>query len=202
MKISDITAYFINPDDYKHRLPKISSTLNSMPFKSINRIAFNEKLHGKNNTMTKAHITLINRAIEENSFPFAIFEDDAKLIKDLPEEFNLPEEVELLYLGGSNYNCGGEKPSLYIENYNDDFYRVYYMLSAHAIIVPSIIGANVILTAYERALSKSGYNDIELALDSKNHLFVVPKEGNYFYQDDYTTSVTNFLWKDMLHLIR
>jgi hypothetical protein len=198
MKLSEINAYFINPDDYKYRLNGILETLNSIPFKSITRIAFNEKVHGKNNTMTKAHLALIYKAIEDDGFPFILFEDDARKMKDLPEEFNIPEEAGLIYLGGSKYDCGANKPNMYLENYNKGFYRIYYMLSAHAVLVPSIAGANIIINAYEKALDESGYNDVCLALSSKDNIFLVPKDGNYFYQDDYTVSVTKFTWEDIV----
>jgi hypothetical protein len=195
MKISNISAYFINPDDYKHRLKGIQDVLDVSGFKSVTRVAFNEKFKGKNITMTKAHLALIDRAVEDNAFPFALFEDDARMIKSLPEEFNIPQEAELVYLGGSNYCCGAI-PNLYIKEYNNDFYRVYYMLSAHAILVPDMRGVNIIRETYNKAVEKSGYNDMMLAKASDSHVFLVPKDGNYFYQDDYTRDVTDFLWKD------
>lgn len=194
MNISDINAYFINPDDYSHRRKSIEDILVSCNFKSVTRIAFNEKSHGKNNTMTKAHLALLNKALEDNAFPFVLFEDDARLIKPLPESFNIPNEAELIYLGGSNYSFG---PQMRIEEYNDEYFRVYNMLSAHAILVPDARGLTTIVDAYNKALEESGYNDIQLAHSSNHHIFLVPKEGNYFYQDDYTKSVTDFLWKEV-----
>jgi hypothetical protein len=194
MNISDINAYFINPDDYSHRRKPTEDTLISCNFKSITRISFNEKFHGKNNTMTKAHLALLNKVLEDDAFPFVLFEDDARLIKHLPESFDIPDEAELIYLGGSTY-CFGAR--LMIEEYNDEFFRVYNMLSAHAILVPDIRGFNTIVEAYNKALNNSSYNDIYLARESNYHIFLVPKKGNYFYQDDYTSSVTKFLWEDV-----
>lgn len=198
MNISDINAYFINPDDYSNRTEAITNTLNSCGFKSVTRINFNEKFAHKINTMTKAHLALIDRAIKDEAFPFIIFEDDATLMKPLPESFNIPDGVELIYLGGSQYLPSG----VYIKEYNNDYYRVYNMVSAHAILVPSIIGATTIINAYNRAFDTNRYNDVLLAEASHSHVFLVPKEGNYFYQDDYTKDVTKFEWKNKQNLLR
>lgn len=197
IKISDITAYFINPDDYQHRRKAIEETLNSCGFKSIKRIAYNEKSKGKNLTMTNAHLYSLNEANINNDYPFVLYEDDARLMKELPIEFNIPEEADLIYLGGSNYSF---EKRVKIEDYNKDFYRVYNMLSAHAILIPDVRGFNTIKKAYEDSLEKSSFNDIFLARASNSHIFLVPKEGNYFYQDDYTSSVTKFLWKDFKNI--
>jgi hypothetical protein len=35
-------------------------------------------------------------------------------------------------------------------------------------------------------------------MHSKEYIYLTPKDGLYFYQDNYNTSVTKFLWKDHL----
>ena len=61
------------------------------------------------------------------------------------ESSGIPEKADFIFLGGSLYECGGIKPSMYIEEYNNEFYRVYYMLSLHTTIVPNINSANILL---------------------------------------------------------
>jgi len=198
MKITDINAYFINPDDYARRTPVMMEMLGKCDFKSINRIVYNEKFNDKKNTITKAHLCLLNKAMEDDAFPFIIFEDDATLMKPLPKSFDIPEEAELVYLGGSRYGPSG----MYIKEYNDEFYRVYNMLTAHAIVVPTIQGATTIINAYTIAFNDSNYSDILLAQASHTHIFLVPKDGNYFCQNDYTREVTEFLWGNSKNLLR
>jgi len=193
VKVSNINAYFINPDDYSNRMEAMIEMLNKCGFNSVNRIVYNEKFNDKKNTITKAHLHLINTAINDKAFPFIIFEDDATQMRELPEEFNIPVEAELIYLGGSTY----APSNMYIKEYNNDFYRVYNMLTAHAIIVPDMRGASTIIRAYNKAFDESKYSDELLAKESHSHVFLVPKEGNYFYQNDYTKDVTKFEWKNI-----
>lgn len=190
----DITCYYINPDSYNHRRNSIEATIDNMKVLSRKRVVCNVIFHDKAMTMTNSHIFALDQIISDNLFPVILLEDDARIIKPLPEFFNIPKEADLIYLGGSNYNCGGTKPDMYIENYNNDFYRVFYMLSAHAILLPTLESASLLRLLYHRAMDKSIFNDISLAESSKDHIFLVPKEGNYFYQDDYTSCVTNFSW--------
>lgn len=199
MKINstDIHGYFINPDHFSHRLNDITNTINSLNLASVTRIAFNEKFSVRNVTMSNAHITLIEKAISDKNFPFLLLEDDAMLINNFPTEFDIPNEAELVYWGGSLYDCGGIKPNMYIENYDENYYRVYNMLSAHAVLIPNLKSAELIVKIYNEAISMTDFNDIYLALYSKDHIFLTPKNGPYFYQNDFTSSITKFLWLDV-----
>ena len=197
VKINDIWGYYINPDKFSYRRKSIEDTVNSLSLKGTTRIAYNETCKDRANTMSSAHRFLLQQAVIDNNFPCIVFEDDAKSIKPLPEYFDIPEEVTLIYLGGSNYDCGAGKPNVYIEEYNKDYYRVYYMLSFHAVIIPSALSANFLIDSLTWAIENTKFNDITISLKSKDNIFLVPKEGNYFYQDDYTSSVTNFLWGDV-----
>lgn len=193
MNISDIITYYINPHSYSYRRKGIEDTLHSVGFKKINRIEYNNTFPDRAHTMSKAHIYTLQVAIDNNKFPFIVFEDDARLIKPLPETINIPEETRLIYLGGSSYYVG--KP-VRIENYNNEYFRVYNMLSFHAVLIPNKESAEFVINTFEEAISKGIFNDENIAIKSENNIFLVPKDGNYFYQDDYTADVTKFLWKD------
>jgi len=199
MKINstDIHGYFINPDHFSHRLNDITNTINSLNLASVTRIAFNDVFSVRNVTMSKAHIALIEKAISDNHFPFLLLEDDAMLINNFPIEFDIPDEAEIVYFGGSLYDCDGIKPNMYIENYDEKYYRVYNMLSAHAVLIPNLKCAELVIKIYNEAISVTNFNDIYLALYSNEHIFLTPKDGPYFYQNDFTSSVTKFLWSDV-----
>jgi len=193
----DIHGYFINPDSYSSRRSTIEKIINSIGLASVTRIADNSISKCKRNAITKSHLVLISHALIDDHFPFLLLEDDATFIQKLPDYFNIPEETDLIYLGGSIYNFKDKKTNMYVEDYNTDYYRVYYMLSAHAILVPFPRGAYIIKEAFEKAIQENTYNDICLALSSKDHIFLVPKQGNYFYQNDVCTEpITNFKWSD------
>lgn len=196
-KINEIWGYYINPDSFAHRRNSIEQTVGNLGLKGATRIAFNEQLNERANTMSMAHITALKQAIEDNNFPCIIFEDDAKQMKELPEYFDIPEEATLIYLGGSNYESG-QTPKMYLEEYNEEYYRVHYMLSFHAVLIPDRRAAETIIVLLRGAIKTTKFNDITIANLSNHYKYLVPKEGNYFYQDDYTENVTKFLWKDYL----
>ena len=193
LQIKDISAVYINPDRFLERRKKMWPMLHSLGVKSYNRMAWEEIDGDRAMIMNRAHKFAL-----ENSFeflPFILFEDDAALMQPLPEYFNIPEEADLIYLGGSTYEA---KP-LKIEQYNDFFYRVYNMLSFHAVLFPNKKSVEKVISLLEKAIKETKFNDITVANSSKENIFLVPKEGNNFFQDDYTSNVTNFYWKDVLN---
>lgn len=195
MNVSDITIYSLNPDIYKHREFYIKELNDMKIFKAVKRISFNYKFKERLRTIIMAHLYAFIHAVDHGDFPVLFLEDDARLRKPLPTSFNVPEECMLVYLGGSNYCCGAI-PNFHIKEYNSEFYRVYYMLSAHAILVPNEKACQLMVNAYTDAIFKRKFNDVSLALLSKDNIFLTPKEGLYFYQDDNSKHVTNFDWKN------
>lgn len=202
LNTKEIHGYYINPDSFAHRLEDIKNTAANLNLASVTRIAFNEKDEIRCNTMTKAHLALLEKAILDDHFPIILLEDDCKLIKPFPESFEIPDGIPIIYLGGSTYNCGGSKEDMFIKEYDTNYYRVYNMLSAHAMLIPSIKGANLIINVYTNALRDNAFNDIYLAKESNNSVFLVPKGGNYLYQNDYTQWITNFEWKNKHELLK
>jgi len=197
-KNTDIHGYFINPEKFSHRLNDITNTLKSLNLSSFTRITFDDISTIRTETIANAHIAAVENAISDNNFPFIIFEDDATLINDFPEFFDIPDESDLIYLGGSLYNCGGIKYDMYIENYNENYYRVYNMLSSHSILITNLKNAKLYITIMKKSIEKSEFSDIYLALSSNENIFLTPKDGPYFFQNDYTSDVTKFLWIDKI----
>lgn len=193
LQIKDISGVYINPDRFLERQNKMESWIHSIGLDSITRVAYNETFPDRAITMNHAHKYALEQS--KNDVPFILFEDDAAIMNPLPEYFDIPEEVDLVYLGGSDYIYDNNK-SLYIEEYNKDFYRVYNMLSFHAVLFPNKKSVEKVIKLLEKAISENKFNDITIANSSKENIFLVPKEGNYFFQDDYTSEVTKFLWKD------
>lgn len=196
--IKDIHGYYMNPDRFEDRTKLMKDTLSKFKLASITRIAFNET-GSKPNLTTRAHITTTEKILENNLYPAILFEDDVKLIKSLPEFFNIPEECVFYYLGGSIY-CSGIIPDWYIKDYDEYNYRVYYMLTAHAIL---FLNKECALKYMEiLKMSLDTYHDLELGKKSKELIYLTPKEGMYFYQDGYNEGVTKFEWKNHLGAIR
>lgn len=195
IKTKDITVYSLNPEIYKKRAFYIDEMKRMNIFKDVKRIAFDYKYKDRVRTITMAHIYGIVHAIDNSDFPLLLLEDDARIRKPLPEAMNIPDKCSLIYLGGSNYNCGDIKPNMYLTDYDIEYYRVYYMLSAHAILIPKKENAKIIADSYINAIFKGIFNDISLSLQSKDNVFLTPKDGLYFFQDDSSKRVTDFDWK-------
>ena len=88
MRLNELYCYFINPDHYIERRAKMAYIL-KQGFKKVRRIAYNGIDRSKIITMSKAHSMALEKAITKNEFPVLILEDDAALMKDLPDEFSL-----------------------------------------------------------------------------------------------------------------
>ena len=73
------------------------------------------------------------------------------------------------------------------------------MLSSHAVLIPNLKSANFFLDILNSSLKTSEFHDVNLAMKSSEMLYLTPKNGPYFYQDNYNDQVTKFLWKDNLH---
>lgn len=186
METRKVKCYYINPDRFEERRKKMEY-LNEL-FDSVIRVAFNEATDNRIQTMTLAHLYALSEIERNGVFPTLLLEDDAAILNPLPEGFEIPR-CDLIYWGGSTYNCA-VKPDLFFDNYDLNYKRVFYMLSAHAILIPHVEGLKKLQAAYEDALSKNKFNDVSLANTSWENILLAPRGGMYFYQDDYTREVT------------
>lgn len=201
-KISIDYCYYINPNHYSSRTPSIENVVEQLNCKESRRIATDPDDQSKINRCTISHIHALNQAIINDHFPLLILEDDSEYLQ---YNFKLEncksyDDIAAIYLGGSLYPAGG---GVYLENYDDNYYRVYNMLSAHAILFLNKKSAKTILDIYVKSLSNNKHLDLDLAESSKRLKFLTPKNGPYFYQNDgLTRDVTTFKWNSHLHLLK
>ena len=197
INFKDINFYYLNYEGYTDRRIEMDNMLHDWGV-TYNRISNNVDLPLRQNRITVGHIKLLKQAITNNSFPFIIMDDDIKPTTNLPENINIPKDTDIMFLGGSLYDCGGIKPNMYITHYNDDFYRVYYMLGLTPSLIPNLKSAQLLLNFLQNSLQTSEFFDIIITMYSKEHIYLTPKNGPYFYQNNYNEPVTKFLWKDNL----
>lgn len=89
------------------------------------------------------HSKIFDKAIQKNSFePFVVLEDDIKKYRDFPDEIQIPNDTDILYIGISK--CAYEKEDwgfqLVYQSHDDNVIRIYNMLSTHGYIICSIRG--------------------------------------------------------------
>lgn len=198
IKVKDIPIYYLNPDHYQEKRERMEQFLPTLGMK-YERVDNTCDIPPLTRKMNEGLLRVLEKGMYENVYPFLVAEDDIELITKLPEEINIPEEAILIYWGINKYECGGLKPSLCIEEYNEEYYRIKHSLATHAILVPSKESAMLYYDVVVRAINKVDFADIYLAIESGRQLFLTPKDGPYFCQiDGHTRPVTDFLWKDVL----
>jgi hypothetical protein len=197
VNVKDIPVYYLNPDFFEHRKKMMDEFLTNLGF-NFERVPSNSTHKLRQTRICEGFIKVAEKGIEKDVYPFLILEDDARLVKNLPETINVPQEAKLIYWGISLWECGGVKPPLAISEYNDEYYRLYHSLGCHAILIPNKEGAEHFIKINKESISKSDYSDIWFAVDSGSELYLTPKDGPYIYQNDaHTEPITKFLWNDL-----
>lgn len=197
IKVKDIPVFYLNPDFFDQRRKMMDEFLTNLGL-DFERVPSNSSHELRQTRICEGFIKVAERGIEKGVYPFLILEDDATLIKDLPESISIPEEAKLIYWGISLWECGGAKPPLAISDYNDEYYRLHHSLGCHAILVPNKEGADHFIKINKESIEKLDYSDIWFAVDSGKELYLTPKDGPYIYQNDaHTQPITKFLWKDI-----
>lgn len=196
VNFKDIPFYYLNFDGYVERRYKMEALINSLGINAI-RISNNAESDLRQNRIALGGIKMLSVAKEIGKYPFIIMDDDMELIKDLPESITIPENIDFIFLGGSLYETGGYKPNIKLENFNEEYYRVYYMLSTHCMIIPNERSTDIFLDSMKQSLESQQFLDFDMAMKSNDIIYLTPKDGPYFYQDNYNESVTRFLWKEV-----
>jgi len=197
IKVKNIPVYYLNPDSFQDRRKMMDEFLTNLNL-NFERVPSNSTNPIRQIRISEGFIKAVDLGIKRNNYPFLILEDDARLIKELPETINICKEVKLIYWGASTWECGGMKPNLSISEYNDDYYRLYGSLGCHAILIINKEAADHFIDINKKAIEKGEHCDIYFAIESQKELYVTPKDGPYFYQNDaHTEPITKFLWNEL-----
>lgn len=126
-------VYYINLERSVEKNDAMYAMLKQLGFKNINRFPGIER-EVKREGVALSHNAILNELKNEKT-PFIIFEDDIAP-KNFVSKFAVPEDIDALYLGNSIYGLysGRGQKKISAEKYNEDLYRIYNMLAAHAIV--------------------------------------------------------------------
>lgn len=193
---NSIPFYYLNYEGYTDRHLEMIKLVDSLKINAT-RIPNNVDNPLRQNRISIGFIKLLEQAMSNNVFPFITMDDDIYPIKDLPTHIEIPEKADLIFWGGSLYETGGYKPNMYIEDYDSHYYRCYYMLSLHCMIVPNLESAKFILDSVNQSLSNNQFLDVDITMKSKDMVFLTPKDGPFLYQRNYNEQVTRFIWEDV-----
>lgn len=135
MKINllNIPVYFINMNKDKDKKNYLESVLNDLGFKNINRIAAIQDKESGRRGLSKSQLI----ALTKIKPPFIILEDDCDT-KYFTKEIEVPDNADAVYLGNSQWGYMQGQTGFYLkykpaENFGG-VYRIYNMLSSHAIL--------------------------------------------------------------------
>lgn len=91
--------------------------------------------------------------------PFILLEDDAKKMREIPENIEIPNDTDILYIGISKWGImkGGEADQYKIcyDHVDDKVIRIYNMLASHGIMICSVAG----LIGLQKAMMEAYFTD-------------------------------------------
>lgn len=149
MNITELPVFYINLDEHVEKRESTEAVLASMGFTDVTRVA---GVPHKNSRLgcTMAHAEALRVALNGSHGPFLIVEDDIK-VKNPNVIVDVPDSADALYLGISRwgiYNGTGHR-RISVEQYSPELFRLYNMLSAHAIVYFNRDYARMLLKAYD-----------------------------------------------------
>lgn len=196
IEIRKIKTYYLNPDSFVDRRLRMEKFLLSLGMNYERSISVCN-LSLKQNSYSIGSIIMIERAIVNNSYPFLLLDDDVEIVDNLPEKIETPKDYNVMYLGASLFDCG-RLPRLKLQEYDNNYYRIFNTLSSHALLIKDRSSAEFVLNVLKKSLLDNEYSDVRMAMESENYIYLTPKDGPYFYQNEpHTSLVTKFLWKDL-----
>lgn len=149
----------------------------------------------KNKTVgvAMAHIVALEAALSECEGPFIILEDDVEIMfKDM--EIFTPDYVDAIYLGISMWglrNGHGELNMICHERSNGGLYRLYNMLSAHAVLYINHDYAQFLLENIPMFV-KMQTNQDKLRAESMKYWNIYAINNPIFYQKGKYEKYTKF----------
>jgi GR25 family glycosyltransferase involved in LPS biosynthesis len=183
--IREIPVYYINIEPNKDRKKTIEYMLSKNGFKNIIRF---EGIVNSHPTIgcAMSHKSILDKVInQEVQTPFIILEDDAAILNDFNPEISVPEDADAMYLGLTtsarmwNYTV----LDMVANKIDDETYRIYNQLAAHAILYTNIDYVKFLSKAIQTAISVNGHQDIVRASTMK-FFNVYAKNNPVFFQND------------------
>lgn len=213
--LSNIKTFLINLEKDEEKKKSSISTLNKANISNVNIFNAIERSPGRIGLAIS--FKKIFSKIENHSDPILICEDDIRINKtnllDI-DKIEIPDNADALYIGISRNGYSGginpyvefygksytqERPpyrGLVVKQINDNVYRIYNMLSAHAIILINSEYTKFLNNAIDLAIINGGHQDIVRAL-TMPYWNIYALNAPIFYQDGINEQETNFRISDL-----
>jgi len=190
IELKNILVLYINLETHTEKQESTEKKLKSLGFFNIKRVP------GVVHENSRVGCSLAHKkALELGLFygtPFIVVEDDI-VIKNTQTTVSIPETADALYLGISDwgmYNGKGHR-QISVEKYNDEIYRLYNMLSGHAILYLNEDYVKMLIRSYDFFISTNDIQDKANA-ELMKYYEVYGMANPIFYQEGINEKYTNF----------
>jgi mannosyltransferase OCH1-like enzyme len=159
LNTKDINFYYLTTTEKNNKVSHIEDILQDF---KLNQVLPFELGVSKEKSGSIGHARMIECGLrnQDNTKPFqpfVILEDDISFYREMPKEIDIPNDSDLLYLGLSqlSMNNGEAVDNISATEIDENTYQIFNMLSGHAIMVCSALGA----AAYQKAMIDGFYQD-------------------------------------------
>jgi len=159
LKTDSLKFYYLTKTEDSENSKHVESILKDYQCKKI--IPFEIGI-SKEKSGSIGHARMIEAGLREQDNsrpfqPFVILEDDVSFYREMPKEIDIPNDADLFYLGLSQLamNDGKAIDNISAQQIDENVYQIFNMLSGHAIMICSPLGAS----AYQKAMIDGFYQE-------------------------------------------
>lgn len=191
INILDVPVYYINLDNETAKRDRMESMLKEYGFKHIHRFSAT-RAYPKALGIAKSFHKLLSK-LEKTGTPFIILEDDVD-ISHFKETITVPNDADAYYLGVSIFGIyrGAGAKRISLEQYDEDTYRIYNMLAAHAILYINKDYVKFLRKAIEFSI-KIKTNQDKARAETMKYFNIYASKEPIFYQTGRYRVATNFV---------
>jgi len=159
LKTDRLKFYYLTKTEDSKNSKHIESILKNYKFKKI--LPYETGI-SKEKSGSIGHARMVESGLREQDNsrpfqPFVILEDDVSFYREMPKEIDIPNDADLFYLGLSQLamNDGKAIDNISAQQIDENVYQIFNMLSGHAIMICSPLGAS----AYQKAMIDGFYQE-------------------------------------------
>tara|TARA_R110000868_G_scaffold132478_2_gene343597 strand:+ start:605 stop:1234 length:630 start_codon:yes stop_codon:yes gene_type:complete len=199
LDFSTLKTYWINLDDRTDRQDSMIKLFDKLGIRNTERVSA-IKAEPYYYGCGMSHIKTLERGLESGT-PFLVLEDDVNSNSTFKPTLDVSDKVDAVYLGWTTWSATKERSSssrmtreLDARTFDDNFVKVSYMTSLHAVLYLSEEYARKCIDSMKEWVEEKKWHcDVATAEVQHDFNVVVPVGRSWFYQDD----PRNISWTDV-----
>jgi GR25 family glycosyltransferase involved in LPS biosynthesis len=192
INLLDVPVFYINLNKDKGKRTQIEEALTSAGFTNVKRFPGAEIETSKLGCAT-SHNSILKKISKING-PVLVLEDDVALSHSFNPIIDVPDNADAVYLGISKFGLynGTGHHLISAEQHDMEFYRIYNMLSAHAILYLNKDYSRFLIKTTDFMMSIKDNQDKSRAMTMK-FFNVYALNDPFFFQQGYNEKHTKFI---------